>query len=94
MLPRAVKELVAYTPGTAFYADGGGRNAMRLSFCYPTPDFIREGIRRLATVINGELTLLNEFAQTGPLDLPVRTPHPAPHPLPAGRDGVLPPTVG
>ena len=25
MLPRAVKELVAYTPGTAFYADGGGR---------------------------------------------------------------------
>ena len=26
MLPRAVKELVAYTPGTAFYADGGGRN--------------------------------------------------------------------
>jgi 2-aminoadipate transaminase len=82
MLPRAVKELVAYTPGTAFYADGGGRSAMRLSFCYPTPDFIREGIRRLATVINGELTLLNEFSQTGPLSLP------------AEREGVLPPNVG
>ncbi len=82
MLPRAVKELVAYTPGTAFFADGGGRNAMRLSFCYPTPDFIREGIRRLATVINGELTLLNEFSQTGPL--PVETE----------REGVLPPQVG
>lgn len=82
MLPRAVKELVAYTPGTAFHADGGGRSAMRLSFCYPTPDFIREGIRRLATVINGELALLNEFAQTGALTLP------------AEREGVLPPNVG
>ena len=67
MLPRAVKELVAYTPGTAFYADGGGRSNIRLSFCYPSPDFIREGIRRLATVINGELELLQEFSQTGPL---------------------------
>ncbi|TXK18926.1 PLP-dependent aminotransferase family protein [Homoserinibacter sp. GY 40078] len=67
MLPRAVKELVAYTPGTAFYADGGGRRNMRLSFCYPEPDFIREGIRRLSTVINGELALLGEFSQTAPL---------------------------
>jgi 2-aminoadipate transaminase len=67
MLPRAVKELVAYTPGTAFYADGGGRNKLRLAFCYPTPDFIREGIRRLSTVINGELELLTTFSQTAPL---------------------------
>ncbi|MFM9919403.1 PLP-dependent aminotransferase family protein [Lacisediminihabitans sp. H27-G8] len=67
MLPRAVKELVAYTPGTAFYADGSGRNNIRLSFCYPTPEFIREGIRRLSVVINGELDLLNTFAQTSPL---------------------------
>jgi 2-aminoadipate transaminase len=67
MLPRAVKELVAYTPGTAFYANGGGRNYMRLAFCYPTPDFIREGIRRLSTVINGERELLNTFSQTAPL---------------------------
>ena len=67
MLPRAVKELVAYTPGTAFYADGSGRNKIRLSFCYPTPEFIREGIRRLSTVINGELELLTTFSQTAPL---------------------------
>lgn len=67
MLPRAVKELVAYTPGTGFYADGSGRNNMRLSFCYPTPEFIREGVRRLSTVVNGELELLNTFSQTGPL---------------------------
>jgi DNA-binding transcriptional MocR family regulator len=68
MLPRAVKELVAYTPGTAFYADGGGRNNIRLSFCYPTPEAIRVGIRRLQNVINGELDLLETFAATGPLD--------------------------
>ena len=67
MLPRAVKELVAYTPGTAFYADGSGRNNIRLSFCYPTPEFIREGIRRLSVVINGELDLLSTFSQTSPL---------------------------
>lgn len=67
MLPRAVKELVAYTPGTAFYADGDGRQHMRLAFCYPTPDNIRVGIRRLATVIRGELDLLDTFAGTGSL---------------------------
>ncbi|WP_233204623.1 PLP-dependent aminotransferase family protein [Cryobacterium sp. Y62] len=67
MLPRAVKELVAYTPGTAFYGNGQGRQNMRLAFCYPTPDNIRVGIRRLATVIRGELDLLDTFAGTGAL---------------------------
>ena len=67
MLPRAVKELVAYTPGTAFYADGQGRQNMRLSFCYPTPEQIRLGVRRLATVIRDELELLDTFAGTGSL---------------------------
>jgi DNA-binding transcriptional MocR family regulator len=67
MLPRAVSELVAYTPGTAFYADGGGRQNLRLSFSYPTSESIRIGIRRLATVINGELDLLSTFAGTGSL---------------------------
>lgn len=54
MLPRAVDKLVAYTPGSAFYADGNGRNNIRLSFSYPTPEFIREGVRRLASVISDE----------------------------------------
>ena len=51
MLPRAITALVAYVSGTAFYADGQGSDHMRLSFCYPTPDRIREGVRRLARVI-------------------------------------------
>jgi DNA-binding transcriptional MocR family regulator len=67
MLPRAVRELVAYTPGTGFYADGQGGREMRLSFCYPTPEDIGVGIRRLAAVINGELELVRTFEGTGSL---------------------------
>ncbi|KQX05131.1 MULTISPECIES: aminotransferase-like domain-containing protein [unclassified Leifsonia] len=67
MLPRAVKELVAYTPGTAFYGDGGGQQNIRLSFCYPTPEQIRLGVRRLSNVLRGELELLDTFAGTGSL---------------------------
>jgi len=61
MLPRALTERVAYVPGTAFYADGGGAGALRLSYCYPPPDRIREGVRRLATVVEAELDLLQTF---------------------------------
>ena len=61
MLPRAVTALVAYVSGTAFYADGQGSDHMRLSFCYPTPDRIREGVRRLAGVVAAEAELVQIF---------------------------------
>ena len=61
MLPRAIGARVAYVPGTGFYADGGGRANMRLSFCYPTPDRIREGIAKLAEVIKAEVDLRETF---------------------------------
>jgi 2-aminoadipate transaminase len=61
MLPRAVTARVAYVPGTAFFADGYGSGAIRLSFCYPTPDRIREGVRRLAGVLEQELELRETF---------------------------------
>ena len=48
MLPQAVSSGVAYVPGTGFYADGQGRRHMRLSYCFPPPDRLTEGIRRLA----------------------------------------------
>ncbi|WP_243839894.1 PLP-dependent aminotransferase family protein [Rathayibacter sp. PhB151] len=83
MLPRAVKELVAYTPGTAFFGNGDGRQNIRLSFCYPTPERIGDGIRRLATVINGELDLLSTFA-----DARVRRSADVDQ-----RDAVLPPQI-
>lgn len=61
MLPRAVTELVAYTPGTAFFANHEGRQHLRLAFCYPEPDRIREGIRRLARVIRDEMDIVSTF---------------------------------
>src|SRR6478735_10830819 len=65
MLPRAVTARVAYVPGTAFYFDGSGADHMRLSFCYPTPERIREGVRRLAGVVAGERELVELFGTTG-----------------------------
>lgn len=61
MLPRAVTNLVAFVPGTAFYADGQGSDHIRLSYCYPTPERIVEGVRRLAEVVNAETELVAMF---------------------------------
>lgn len=67
MLPRAVTSLVAYVPGTGFYVDGQGKSELRLSYCYPTPERIIEGVRRLAGVVEQELDLLATF---GPDSMP------------------------
>ena len=79
MLPRAVTELVAYTPGTAFFADDRGAEHMRLAFCYPTPEAITEGISRLAKVIREEVELIETFEPRSakkPHDLHVQSPPP------------------
>jgi DNA-binding transcriptional MocR family regulator len=67
MLPRAISARVAYVPGTGFYADGSGREYLRLSYCYPEPPRIREGVRRLAGVVEAELELHATFG-TWPAD--------------------------
>jgi hypothetical protein len=41
--------------------DGQGRQNLRLSYCYPEPERIREGVRRLAAVMESELELVNTF---------------------------------
>lgn len=51
MLAAAVDRRVAYVPGTAFYPDGRGTHQMRLAFCYPSEDRIREGIARLGVLL-------------------------------------------
>ncbi|NLE96937.1 MAG: PLP-dependent aminotransferase family protein [Propionibacterium sp.] len=61
MLPRGVNARVAYVPGNAFYADGAGSNNLRLSYCFPPADRIREGVRRLASVIRSELEVQEIF---------------------------------
>ena len=57
MMPRAIAGKVAYVPGTAFFADGLGSWSMRLSYCYPTPERIKQGIASLAEVVRGEMKL-------------------------------------
>ncbi len=64
MLPRAVTQRVAYASGTGFYADGLGSRQLRISYCYPTPERIREGVRRLANVIKDEMELHETFGPT------------------------------
>jgi 2-aminoadipate transaminase len=77
ILPRAVAARVAFVPGTGFYADGQGSQQMRLSFCYPEPDRIREGVRRLAGVIEQELEVRDLFGTGGGRHRPgVDTPGP------------------
>jgi len=64
MQPRAITARVAYVPGIGFYSDGQGARELRLSYCFPEPERIREGVRRLAGVVEAELELLETF---GPL---------------------------
>jgi 2-aminoadipate transaminase len=68
MLPRAVTARVAYVPGTGFYADGTGVSHLRLSYCFPTPERIREGVRRLAKVVEQEVRIREEFGTVAAQD--------------------------
>jgi len=53
LLPTAIEEArVAYVVGSGFHADGGGKNAMRVNFSYPSEANITEGIRRLAALVS------------------------------------------
>lgn len=61
MLPLAVTELVAYTPGTAFYGDGKGHGFLRICYSHPTAENVKVGIKRLATVINNQADLMKTF---------------------------------
>src|SRR3989442_4628315 len=55
LLPRALERGVAFTPGEAFFVDGGGGNTLRLSFSSVPAARIDEGIRRLADVVREAL---------------------------------------
>jgi 2-aminoadipate transaminase len=51
ILARAVRRGVAFTPGNAFFLDGGGEHTLRLSFSGIPVGQIDEGLRRLAEAI-------------------------------------------
>ena len=62
---RATSHRVAYVPGTAFYADGLGSRNIRLSYCFPTPERIYEGTRRLGEALDEEIDLRTTFGLVG-----------------------------
>ena len=55
MRPQAKERGVEYLPGATCFADGSGKNTIRLSFSFATDTQIPEGIRILSEVIQGEL---------------------------------------
>ena len=56
LLPRAIAEAsVAFVPGRAFHADGGGANTLRLNFTLAEEGRIAEGVRRLGNLLSREI---------------------------------------
>jgi len=51
----ALNKSVAFVPGAAFFAEGGGYNTMRLNFSNAKPEMINEGIGRLSKVIKNHI---------------------------------------
>lgn len=45
------RQQVAFVPGTAFYPDNSGHDAIRLSFSLGSPERLHEGLKRLAKAI-------------------------------------------
>ncbi|HEX3733507.1 MAG TPA: PLP-dependent aminotransferase family protein [Mycobacteriales bacterium] len=62
MLPRALAHNVAYVPGAGFYADRQGKSQLRLSYCFPSPERISEGIRRFAITLEEEREVQKIFS--------------------------------
>jgi 2-aminoadipate transaminase len=52
LFDKAIARQVAFVPGTAFYVDNGGFNAMRLNFTNSSESRIDEGMRRLASALS------------------------------------------
>jgi len=50
LLERAIERQVAFVPGRDFFPAEGGSNYLRLNFSNSSPERIREGVRRLATL--------------------------------------------
>jgi 2-aminoadipate transaminase len=51
----AIAARVQYTPGPAFYANGGGEDHIRLAFSYESPEKCYEGSRLIAQAIRGAM---------------------------------------
>jgi 2-aminoadipate transaminase len=58
LLAKALRDNVAFVPGRAAYADGvRGASSMRLNFSASDEDELREGIRRIGSVVSDQIQL-------------------------------------
>ena len=57
LLARALRENVAFVPGSAAFVDGRGHSSMRLNFSASGEDEIREGIKRIGRVVSEQVAL-------------------------------------
>ena len=74
LLARALRDNVAFVPGEQAYFDGRGRASMRLNFSVSDEETIREGIRRIGSVVEELVALYGTL--TG-AEQPSRRPQPA-----------------
>ena len=51
LFEHAIREKVAFVPGTPFFVDGGGAHNLRLNFSNADEERIKEGIRRLGRIM-------------------------------------------
>jgi 2-aminoadipate transaminase len=81
LLARALRENVAFVPGSAAYLDGRGHNSMRLNFSASNGDDIREGIRRIGEVIKEQVELYGTLTgeHKAPRSQPAVEPADEPH---------------
>jgi 2-aminoadipate transaminase len=61
ILADAVRNKVAYVPGTGFYADGRGTDSARIAFCTESRENIEKGIKILAEIIKDKIRLYKSF---------------------------------
>jgi len=52
LLKEALEERVAFVPGQPFFADGSGKNTLRLSYSSASREQIEEGIKRLGRAVH------------------------------------------
>jgi 2-aminoadipate transaminase len=57
LLARALRDNVAFVPGSAAFLDGRGHSSMRLNFSASDGESIREGIRRIGEVVTEQVNL-------------------------------------
>lgn len=55
LLGQALEHQVAFVPGGAFHANGGGANTMRLNFSFSSPEQIEQGVQRLGKLLRAAL---------------------------------------